>query len=347
MFLGELLCLLFEYIINRFFKTEKKSKSLINNEEGKKEIKEPKIWYLLFPASLDILGTTISTIGLTFLSSSIFQMFRGALIIFVCIATIIFIKTKYYRHHFLGIFVVVLGLVIVGLSAVLKNQSSSGKKPFLGIILVLLSQIFTCFQLIIEEKILKEYDISELKAVGLEGLWGVILYIFLLFIFYFINCKNWPENFREGMCVKNDKGIIKFEDTLFAFRQIGAKTIILSYLLIFIFSIAFFNFSGLVVAKYVSSTLRSIIDTMRTIIIWVFFLINPYVPKETKETFSWLQLLGFIILVLGGLIYNEILVIPFCKFAENTKEARKKRELLEKKVLELDKGIMNDNNSQI
>jgi hypothetical protein len=59
----------------------------------------------------------------------------------------------------------------------------------------------------------------------------------------------------------------------------------------------------------------------------------PFVPDDTKESFSWLQLLGFIILILGGLIYNEILVLKFWGFADNTKAAIKKREE-EKKLLE-------------
>ena len=273
-------------------------------------------------------------------------MFKGALIIFVCIATIIIIKTKYYRHHFLGIFIVVLGLAIVGLNAILEKESSSGKNPALGIFLLLLSQIFTCNQLIIEEKILKGYKISELKAVGLEGLWGGIIYIILLFIFYFIDCKNWPHYLRDNMCAKNDKNDIKLEDTIFAFRQIGAEIKVLLYLLFLILSIAFFNFSGLAVAKYVSSTLRTIVDTMRTIVIWIFFLVMPFVPTDTKEKFSWLQLLGFIILILGGAIYNEILVIPFCKFADYTKEGIKKRKKLEKQIAQIDKVLMNENNNQ-
>ena len=61
----------------------------------------------------------------------------------------------------------------------------------------------------------------------------------------------------------------------------------------------------------------------------------PFVPEDTKETFSWIQLLGFLILILGGVIYNEILVIKFWGFADNTKAAIKKRQeeekLLEKK----------------
>ena len=64
----------------------------------------------------------------------------------------------------------------------------------------------------------------------------------------------------------------------------------------------------------------------------------PFVPEDTKETFSWLQLLGFLVLILGGLIYNEILVLPFWGFATNIKAAIKKREEEEKLI---EKGNQN------
>ena len=98
----------------------------------------------------------------------------------------------------------------------------------------------------------------------------------------------------------------------------------------YILSIAFFNFSGLTISKNASATSRTIVDTLRTIVVWSFFLVMPFVPEETKETFSWLQLVGFLILILGGLIYNEILIIKYWGFADNTKAAIKKREEEEK-----------------
>ena len=101
----------------------------------------------------------------------------------------------------------------------------------------------------------------------------------------------------------------------------------------YVLSIAFFNFSGLTISKYASATSRTIVDTLRTVLVWTFFLVMPFVPDDTKEKFSWLQLLGFMILILGGLIYNEILVLKFWGFADNTKAAIKKREE-EQKLLE-------------
>ena len=338
MFNGEFLCLFF-YWLKDGRKKNKNSEQIESSETNPTINIKPKakFWYFLFPAVFDILGSSISSISLSFLPSSIYQMFRGAIIIFTCTASILFLKNKYYRQHFLGICIVVIGLIIVGVNAALSGSSDEfDSKIVLGIFLVVLSQVFSCMLFVSEEKILKNYDVPPLKAVGMEGMWGVACYIILLFIFYFIRCESWYDILKDNVCIEDGKGgDIRFENAIFAFKQIWESSNIKIYLSMYVLSIAFFNFSGLTISKYSSATSRTIVDTLRTVVVWTFFLVMPFVPEDTKETFSWLQLLGFIILILGGLIYNEILVIKFWGFADNTKAAIKKRQeeekLLEKK----------------
>ena len=344
MFNGELLCLLF-YWIKDGRKKKESSEDIESTNDPKIEIKQKaKFWYFLFPALFDILGSSISSISLSFLPSSIYQMFRGAIIIFTCTASILFLKNKYYRQHFLGICIVVIGLVIVGVNAAIGGHEEFDIKIVLGIFLVVVSQIFSCLLFISEEKILKKYDAPPLKAVGMEGMWGVACYIILLIIFYFIRCENWYDILKDNICIKDsDTGELRFENALFAFKQIWDSWRIKLYLSMYVLSIAFFNFSGLTISKYASATSRTIVDTLRTILVWTFFLVMPFVPEDTKEKFSWLQLLGFLILILGGLIYNEILVLKFWGFADNTKAAIKKREE-EKKLLEEENEESEDKN---
>ena len=89
-------------------------------------------------------------------------------------------------------------------------------------------------------------------------------------------------------------------------------------------TIAFFNYFGVATTKYASAPQRSTVDTSRTVLIWVFFLTVKV--KHAEETFKWLQLVGFIFLVIGTLVYNEIVVIPLLGFDQWTKEAIAKRE---------------------
>ena len=46
------------------------------------------------------------------------------------------------------------------------------------------------------------------------------------------------------------------------------------------------------------------------------------------EFFSWYQLIGFTLLFIGVIFYNELIEIPFLGFNQNTKEAIARREIL-------------------
>ncbi|MBE7179751.1 MAG: hypothetical protein INR71_00835 [Terriglobus roseus] len=54
-----------------------------------------------------------------------------------------------------------------------------------------------------------------------------------------------------------------------------------------------------------SATARSTIDTCRTLFIWVVSLGLGW------ETFKWLQVLGFALLVYGTFLFNDIVRPPF------------------------------------
>ena len=79
--------------------------------------------------------------------------------------------------------------------------------------------------------------------------------------------------------------------------------------------------------KNASAAQRSTIDTSRTVLIWIFFLIVPIYQKYLEE-FLVLQLFGFILLVMGTLVFNEIVILPFLGFDKNTRDAVEKRKKL-------------------
>ena len=97
------------------------------------------------------------------------------------------------------------------------------------------------------------------------------------------------------------------------------RPIIIVETVISICSIAAFNSFGIATTKYASAAQRSVVDTSRTIVIWVIsclFMGSPWEP--------W-SIVGFIMLAGGALVYNEIIVIPFLGFDLYTKEAIEKR----------------------
>lgn len=74
------------------------------------------------------------------------------------------------------------------------------------------------------------------------------------------------------------------------------------------------------ITKYASAAQRSTVDTCRTLIIWCVFL------ALGKEKFLVGELFGFALLVLGTLVYNEIIEMPINFMSKNTKRNIQKRE---------------------
>lgn len=69
-----------------------------------------------------------------------------------------------------------------------------------------------------------------------------------------------------------------------------------------IVSIAFFNYAGISVTKEISATTRMVLDSVRTMVIWMVSLGIGW------QDFKYLQLLGFVVLLFGMCLYNDIIV---------------------------------------
>lgn len=88
--------------------------------------KKLNIWLLMVPAIFDIIENTSKNIALSLISSSVTQMMRSSSIIFTALFSMIFLKRKLYRHHWTGLFTMVLGICLVGVASMMSNSGSKG-----------------------------------------------------------------------------------------------------------------------------------------------------------------------------------------------------------------------------
>ncbi|XP_063078632.1 solute carrier family 35 member F6 [Engraulis encrasicolus] len=245
----------------------------------------------LGPALCDMTGTSLMYVALSMTSASSFQMLRGAVIIFTGLLSVAFLGRKLQPSQWTGILVTILGLVVVGLADFLSGNHQDHKlsEVITGDLLIIMAQIIVAVQMVLEEKFVYKHNVHPLKAVGTEGLFGFFILSFLLIPMYFIPVGSFGQNPRQVM-----------EDALDAFCQIGAQPLILLALLGNTFSIAFFNFAGMSVTKEISATTRMVLDSLRTVVIWAVSLALGW------EQFHGLQVLGFIVLLLGTSLYNGL-----------------------------------------
>jgi drug/metabolite transporter (DMT)-like permease len=350
MFIAEITSLIIYYIF--YDKKEQKSNNnrennnnIENNiiEEENKQLKPIKLYLLCIPPIFDLTGTSLMTFGLTMVSGSVYQMLRGSLIIFTFILSLYYLKNKHNCIHYMGVIFIIIGLFLVGLSAYFNKNEYNSKNSFLGIFLIIFSNIFVAIQYIYEENIVKNYNCHPFKLVGFEGFFGIIYSSILIFIFYFINCNNFSQNFKENFCSFDGENW-RVENIFFAFKQLKNNVSLLLITILYVFSIAIYNISGISVSKFTTSTTRAVVDVIRTIIIWMFFML-PFNKEEIREKFNVLQLFGFILLIIGNIIYNEIFNVNEVVLGKNKNEENKSENNECDETAEDEKGkLLNENN---
>jgi len=134
--------------------------------------------------------------------------------------------------------------------------------------------------------------------VGWEGVFGASILSMLLIPMYFI-----PQAFGCGSDCESPPGN-HFENTPDAIMQLINSPVIMAATFGNVFSIAFFNFFGVSITKYASATTRMVLDSVRTFVIWGFSLLIGW------QSFDYRQVIGFVLLLSGTCIYNQVLVIP-------------------------------------
>lgn len=297
MFIGEMLCMLTFYIIQCC--ARRRQQEQVEMAPSRQQVVNFPKQIFFVPAFCDCLATSTMYLGLTLTYASSFQMLRGAVIVFTGLLSVAFLGRKLRYYQWIGIFVVIAGLVIVGVSDFI-GSTDAGKYSLNGIItgdlLIITAQIVTATQMVVEEKFVTKHNVPSLLAVGWEGVFGFTIMTILLVPF------NWIP---AGMFSTNPRGVL--EDIPDAFIQLSNNPVIVAPLLGNIISIAFFNFAGISVTKELSATTRMVLDSVRTLVIWIVSLVAG------MQKFQYLQPIGFGVLVIGMMLYNDVIILPLLR----------------------------------
>ncbi|KAK3692806.1 hypothetical protein B0T22DRAFT_369436 [Podospora appendiculata] len=265
-----------------------------------------RVTLLALPAICDICGTTLMNAGLLLVAASIYQMTRGALVLFVGLFSVLFLHRKLHLFQWLSLAGVVLGVALVGLAGAIQpdkkhadpaatalaDLGADALRVIVGVVMIAGAQIFTATQFVLEEWILERSSIEPIRVVGWEGVFGFSFTLLGMVILHFAVGRT-------------DAGRYGPFDMVEGWRQFWEyKPVFLSSILIMI-SIGCFNFFGISVTRTVSATSRSTIDTCRTLFIWIVSLGLGW------ETFKWLQVAGFALLVYFTFLFNGIVQPPF------------------------------------
>lgn len=254
---------------------------------------------LSIPSICDLCATTLLNIGLVYTPVSIYQMTRGAIVLFVAILSVLFLKRKITTLEWISLIIVSLGVAIVGYSG--SRTAPSGETSaqadeasalvVLGISLIIVAVSLQALQFVFEEHILAQKSIVPLKLVYIEGFYGfTILTVVLVVLNFIIGAISKPSEFVDSP--------FNLHESLL--QMFSSREVLISSVLIMI-SIASFNFCGISLTHEFSATSRSTIDTCRTLLVWLVAIFAGW------ESFHLLQFVGFATLVFGTLCFNGVL----------------------------------------
>lgn len=153
--------------------------------------------------------------------------------------------------------------------------------------------MFLAGMFVYEEKILKEYKIKVFEIVGWEGVWGMLISLIFITIFFLL-----PGNDFGSM-----------ENPLQASLQITNNYRLFLGMLISSLVIGPFNYYGTNLTKHASAMHRCLIDSSRMCIIWILAVCCYW------EQFTGFQAFGYTLIVAGNLLYYEIISLD--KFHKN------------------------------
>lgn len=337
MFIGMLLALVV-YEVKRCLDKRKKHQSneLMsyedNSQQSQPQTSNKKLYFVCaVPASCDLLATSLMNIGLLYIQASVWQMLRGSMVLFSSIFCAFILKRPHYPFMWWAVLMVTVALGIVGFSSVASTgvgkAGVSQGKVIMAILLVVGSQLIQASQIVLEDFLMHDLTASPILIVGLEGLWGTIITC----------CVFLPITQFTGNVSNEGNGV--HEDTLDTFKMIGNSPTLAIFVIIYVFVILLYNVTGMFVTKITSAVVRTILEGLRTLCIWVVQLIIFYSIQNTKyghehptlgeewNIWSWMQLSGFLLLFTGMLVYNRIIEVPIFKYPPKENAQQPKNEV--------------------
>eukprot|EP01025_Chloroclados_australasicus_P038291 TRINITY_DN3933_c2_g1_i2.p1 TRINITY_DN3933_c2_g1~~TRINITY_DN3933_c2_g1_i2.p1 ORF type:complete len:518 (+),score=34.21 TRINITY_DN3933_c2_g1_i2:139-1692(+) len=339
MFFGEMLCIVPFWMANRRQQAPDVRYDLQSIAEHEENIHQQRLTriakVLLFsvPAICDVISTICLNIGLYFTFTSTYQILRGTLIIFTALFTRLVLRKVLYFHHWIGLVMLVVGAAIVGISSVIfaediyptptthqqypqqdynghnlhfrafqdtlanysltsdsltesvSNRTAKAPQPLLGDLLIIGAQGLSAMQFIIEEKFLQKFQVVPLQAVGLEGFWGLLLCLLAIPVLSLVQAAPYDA---------------PIDEIWQAFRHIQEHQQLQIALVSLSICVALFNFFGLWISKELSGLSRASIDALRTVLVWGFSFGIGW------EQLQILQMVGFLVMVAGSAVYNEV-----------------------------------------
>lgn len=290
-------------------------------EQGEDDGEEPKqeepfnVWsfklmaILMIPSAFDMLGTILSTIGLLYVSVSLYQLSRCSVIIVTALFKRVLLKHKLTSANYFGVAINTCAMLLVGTAAImLEDPTAEGvvsqmamndsSRTTTGLIFILSSCIVQGAQYVFEEKVMSFDNVPPLVLIGFEGLNGCLLSIFVAFPFAMLT--HGPDN----GC---------YEDIIGAFTLPFYSPGLMALLIAFFLIIFLYNIFCIYITFLLSAIYHCVMDGLRPCAVWLTSLASYYIlgwSGQPWSTLCWFELISMIMIFYGTAVYGGQVKIP-------------------------------------
>ena len=210
-----------------------------------------------------------------------------------------------YKHHLVSIGIVGVGFILICINRLIKLEN-----------LLVIFIVFICVHIVYSVKQINDKYIMDKKYISpfylllYQGIIGSIFTIICIFISYAIPCKeNWT--FCEGN---------KFEDFTEVINKLGQHLDVIPFLFLLLFSSTFVNVFLMLIKKYLTPTHRSVADSFNAFFTWAYTFTYDQGWSNKWDSMNFLDIFGYLLIIIGCLIYNEIIILHVLGLDRDTKK---------------------------
>lgn len=250
----------------------------------------------LAPAMFDLSRYGLLYIAIRLTYDSSFMMIRSASVIFTVLLRVAFLSKHMAKYMWVSISMVVAGLGLIGMTDYVHNRPPGFDDYGLaaGDLLIAMSQIMIAMQFVFEEKFMDKHSIDPLKVVGMQGCYASLGSLILIIVFTYV-----PSG---PFSTLPDSHIVDLKD---AFLQMRSSPIVAVCVVGAVFSKVIYFYCGTKLVKNRrDSCMRITIDVHHDLIIWGVSLGLGW------QKYFWPQIIGYIFVPIGMLVYNDIMPLP-------------------------------------
>ena len=268
---------------------------------------------LILPSVFDYVAVTISLTGNKWILASLVVGIKALRIFLSTALSIKFLNRKYYAYHWLGIAMVVPGVICVGAANELNKTKVGGGHldwywPYVGMTCVVVAEFLRAAKAVYEEKMLQHVHLCPKFVAVVEGVFCTILALIGLFVFHAM-----PGEEGNTVGEKTAYGEGSMENIWNTLEWIRNSPRVQLWVIWLTLTTGFITFAGFLVIKYLSAVHNALWSELRVLIVWLTELcIGFAMPGEGTKwgNYSFLSLIGFGFIILCGLIFNKTYILP-------------------------------------